>query len=143
MPCSNCKGPKYYNIKVYNEPAVRFCVKCMTDNFQETIQWFKNCTNCGKDISKHKTFEYDEITNTVYTLCITCAKSYNKSAKKILKDEKGIGIRTYACVFCLKMYSKTKVCSKCKVSRYCSKNCQKADWKDHKNYCDTFEQLNQ
>ena len=29
----------------------------------------------------------------------------------------------------------TKKCSKCKIRRYCSVKCQKADWKMHKRYC--------
>ncbi|PPQ79279.1 hypothetical protein CVT25_002718, partial [Psilocybe cyanescens] len=29
------------------------------------------------------------------------------------------------------------VCSKCKIARYCSPECQKEDWKYHKTYCGT------
>ncbi len=32
-------------------------------------------------------------------------------------------------------YGKYKVCSRCKISNYCSKECQIADWKEHKKYC--------
>ncbi|KAJ6504444.1 hypothetical protein DFH09DRAFT_1335327 [Mycena vulgaris] len=30
---------------------------------------------------------------------------------------------------------KMKMCAKCNVVRYCSKACQRADWKEHKLYC--------
>ena len=29
----------------------------------------------------------------------------------------------------------TKVCSKCKNQHYCSRDCQRADWKQHKKVC--------
>ncbi|KAI1614905.1 hypothetical protein EDD37DRAFT_403190 [Exophiala viscosa] len=34
----------------------------------------------------------------------------------------------------------TKVCAKCKDARYCSTDCQKVDWKQHKILCPTFNQ---
>ncbi|KAJ7684134.1 hypothetical protein DFH06DRAFT_1462532 [Mycena polygramma] len=30
---------------------------------------------------------------------------------------------------------KIKMCAKCNVVRYCSKDCQRADWREHKLYC--------
>ena len=26
-------------------------------------------------------------------------------------------------------------CGQCQVAKYCSKDCQRADWKEHKKYC--------
>ena len=37
------------------------------------------------------------------------------------------------CVVCLQDESKT--CSRCHSEYYCSKECQKADWKNHKRIC--------
>jgi len=28
-----------------------------------------------------------------------------------------------------------KICAKCRIVSYCSKNCQVADWQQHKTYC--------
>ena len=28
-------------------------------------------------------------------------------------------------------------CARCKVTRYCSRNCQRLDWKQHKTVCDS------
>ncbi len=39
------------------------------------------------------------------------------------------------CCVCGTLKSKTKRCSKCRVVYYCSKTCQKKDWKTHKTEC--------
>lgn len=39
------------------------------------------------------------------------------------------------CNFCLAEMEKPKVCAKCKCRRYCSVECQRGDWKEHKKYC--------
>ena len=38
------------------------------------------------------------------------------------------------CNVCLKQ-GKTMLCGKCKYRRFCSSECQKRDWPDHKRYC--------
>ncbi|KAH9937669.1 uncharacterized protein B0H18DRAFT_971679 [Fomitopsis serialis] len=44
---------------------------------------------------------------------------------------------SYECSKCRRMLSKEsiKMCSGCKTMGYCSKECQRADWKDHKPNC--------
>lgn len=39
--------------------------------------------------------------------------------------------------FCSKVEAKEKfqVCSKCKIAKYCSRECQRSHWKSHKIYC--------
>ena len=37
--------------------------------------------------------------------------------------------------------SKTKYCSRCRCATYCSRECQKADWKRHKPDCDKFTEI--
>lgn len=39
------------------------------------------------------------------------------------------------CLACGKKANNMKRCSGCKVSNYCSKKCQKKDWKNHKPIC--------
>lgn len=39
------------------------------------------------------------------------------------------------CSVCKEISNSTKMCSVCKNSRYCSKECQKQDWKKHKVIC--------
>jgi len=42
---------------------------------------------------------------------------------------------TSACTYCGKQGVKLQLCSACKRSRYCSKECQKAAWPEHKTVC--------
>ncbi|EXJ71968.1 uncharacterized protein A1O5_04470 [Cladophialophora psammophila CBS 110553] len=43
-----------------------------------------------------------------------------------------------ACIMCPRRGS--KVCPNCKDARYCSKDCQKLDWKNHKIICPSFQE---
>lgn len=45
------------------------------------------------------------------------------------------------CDYCFSIAS-LKQCSICKAMHYCSTDCQKADWKVHKQECPSFKQLN-
>ena len=38
------------------------------------------------------------------------------------------------CHFC-GINAKVRLCSDCKVTRYCSRECQKSDWSEHKLFC--------
>jgi hypothetical protein len=46
-----------------------------------------------------------------------------------------IGVIHPLCQYCKNRSEHTKVCSACKGVRYCSKECQKADWPQHKLKC--------
>ena len=53
--------------------------------------------------------------------------SSNTAIKKLIKEK-------LLCSKCL-MEKAKGVCQGCKVSRYCSKACQRADWKEHRLIC--------
>lgn len=44
------------------------------------------------------------------------------------------------CEGCYKLHENTKKCAVCLVSRYCSKECQKIDWRRHKRACDSLKE---
>ncbi|XP_055332447.1 N-lysine methyltransferase SMYD2-B-like [Paramacrobiotus metropolitanus] len=47
-----------------------------------------------------------------------------------------------ACAYCLAEPGVLQMCSKCRVHRYCSKECQGADWRsEHKNECKTLKHI--
>ena len=43
--------------------------------------------------------------------------------------------KTKACWACGKAGVETKKCSGCEVARYCSRECSKRDWKEHRKTC--------
>ncbi len=65
--------------------------------------------------------------------CLTCTKvSSGSDPSSELYSE---------CTFCLKpaceLQTELRACTKCLMQAYCSKECQKKDWKVHKTFCDT------
>jgi hypothetical protein len=55
---------------------------------------------------------------------------HQKSTQLILEKK----LEKIECSFC-KLITKTKRCGKCKTMRYCSIDCQKGDWDNHKEEC--------
>ena len=45
------------------------------------------------------------------------------------------GVETNTCAKCNFTFPHLSCCSKCEVTYYCSKECQRSDWKQHKNVC--------
>lgn len=41
----------------------------------------------------------------------------------------------FTCILCGKVPPKPLRCSRCRLTYYCSKECQKSDWKNHKKNC--------
>lgn len=53
----------------------------------------------------------------------------------VIVDSIMVGLGVKSCSVCSKYPS--RACSRCKTSAYCSKQCQKEDWKVHRDYCKT------
>uniref|UniRef100_A0A7S1YHP2 MYND-type domain-containing protein n=1 Tax=Grammatophora oceanica TaxID=210454 RepID=A0A7S1YHP2_9STRA len=55
-------------------------------------------------------------------------------------------IDKHKCWFCKEAitHRQNQICAKCDVARYCSKKCQKSDWKNdhHKGFCKSLGKLN-
>lgn len=54
-----------------------------------------------------------------------------------MEETKGFYRLTNRCFVCSKELSALKVCGKCGIKVYCSRDCQKIDWKTHKLECGT------
>lgn len=53
-----------------------------------------------------------------------------------------MGCNKVTCANCGARNVKLYVCNKCQFVRYCGRDCQKNDWKDHKKYCYTPDAAN-
>ena len=64
----------------------------------------------------------------------TCLKKLHSAARKKLAK---VGMR----INCLKRYPRSElfVCTGCKLNEYCSRECQRADWSDHKQGCERLQ----
>jgi hypothetical protein len=64
-----------------------------------------------------------------------------KCLRPLLKTKFKYDVKAGFCFYCKKEQadaSKLLRCSRCKICNYCSTQCQKADWKDHKQICNVL-----
>ena len=57
-----------------------------------------------------------------------------------IPSEDVVSGKASSCDNCGDMFRRTFKCGFCKVSKYCSKDCQKADWQRHKTQCGRLSQ---
>jgi MYND finger len=50
---------------------------------------------------------------------------------------------SFCCQQCCKIATSMSVCTKCHLARYCSAECQSADWGKHKLYCKLWRDMRQ
>jgi hypothetical protein len=70
-----------------------------------------------------------ECTLTDFAKKCNCSNSFLKSIQKLLNK------LTYVCNLCERSHMRMKLCGRCKKVRYCSRECQLADFGDHKKQC--------
>ena len=66
-------------------------------------------------------------------LSCSCLKKMHSEARKILP-------KVGQCYNCCEVKERAllSVCSRCRVSQYCSRQCQVAHWPEHEKYCDAY-----
>ena len=58
-----------------------------------------------------------------------------QSTKNNTNKSKNTTVAFYKCAGCDNLGADFKVCSKCKMAKYCSASCQKEHWPEHKKAC--------
>ena len=83
----------------------------------------------------------DEKMEQIFLWCSWCfgdCTYYDVLMRKFIKERYGVEIENLAdkwiklCWNCFAAAEELKKCSKCRIARYCGKNCQVQDWKVHK-----------
>lgn len=87
------------------------------------------CTICGRNTKD--AFELIQI-YTKQTSYISCCSGicYEICCSRYVQLEKEV------CATCREYTEDIKVCGKCKKRQYCSVECQRKDWRTHKQFCD-------
>jgi hypothetical protein len=119
--------------------------KLKISNEQTLIRNKVQCVECGKNISKN--FKCVETKVSLQSMrSIICGdecareafKTIKTAANEFKKDGKLDKIK-FKCSGCLTIGYDYMKCGRCKLHRYCSKDCQKLHWKaGHKEECNKF-----
>jgi len=86
---------------------------------------------CSKDGRFSKDGGEDERAMVVFC-SVKCQKELSRELFSQGSDTKR------ECNYCKKGERRMKKCSRCKLIRYCSRECQGADWIEHKSVCERF-----
>ena len=114
------------NIKKRNRRAI-LCqiLKNFVQKFQK-LRMFENCNNISVLISKATEMQHNK-------WLLNVINKETRDNNLYLKWKNVTSIKY--CNDCYSSDRKLKTCNKCKQVMYCSKNCQKRDWKLHKSVC--------
>ena len=105
--------------------ALIACVVAQTVLYYETAPGFQSksrdlCGDCEREVVKffHK-----------QNGCTCLKKRYDR-----LRTQTKVG----TCSFCCKEYERKKlmICNQCKISQYCSPECQQGHWPSHRDWCE-------
>ena len=67
---------------------------------------------------------------------ITTRRENTLKENKEERNQSTVKSEATLCYFCKKPEKNLKKCCKCYTAQYCGKQCQKSDWKNHKDVCD-------
>lgn len=92
------------------------------------------CSKIIETLNLHK-WNLTDKKELYYATCSEeCTRNFIRTSKKVLKNT-DITYQTI-CGYCKKGGINFKKCSRCKVTSYCSRECQITDWKlEHKKKC--------
>ena len=110
----------------------RFFIKLnTTDEFLQLTKYIEIFKKYGIKVKQGEEDEKDKCNGKFYLEC----------KKKQIKEFMRNGFSDRICKNCNKTGKRKemKVCKRCRMSWYCSKECQTAQWEKHKKYCTKFK----
>lgn len=136
----------------FNKRNGRKCFNCGTRiNKDNGIVFLRRANIAGEYITSVQgrslipQQEHDKYCYSHFIMVLRCNKSEcTKTCLKIVKElynnqlfikANNNYVKASICYSCNQPYEKLFRCSKCCVSRYCSKECQANDWPEHKKIC--------
>ena len=133
---SAIEGENWFDQRQLNEAAI-----CTTINALELLGTYSD-----KFVVERRAYKTenrlvagnrrDTVKFVVKRLPCACLKRLHSAARKKLAK---LGL----CFGCEKQFPRSQlhVCTGCMIDEYCSKECQRADWSSHKQYCGYSEVL--
>lgn len=91
------------------------------------------CFNCG-DIENPDMIDKGSKNRLGHIIMALICSKCDEAHQTWCKENLNI-INPDSCEVCHQIKDKMFMCSRCKSVRYCSTDCQKTDWKSHKNIC--------
>lgn len=132
-----------------------FCAKCNTLHSHNTFRYdvcgrengllisefycirgsrISGCILCAKPSLPEYNIYITLINQNAESILLHCSERCMKfNKKRHIKDPSLEGY--VGCAACRRMFKELKKCGRCKKIYYCSIECQKADWKEHKKNC--------
>jgi hypothetical protein len=96
---------------------------------KELIQQFLDiCHPVKNSDAQDISYLFDSVNNTVI---LTYLQSIIPSLKRKLSN----GLQINVCSLCDQPGANLRKCARCRIAKYCSKECQKTHWNSHRSYC--------
>lgn len=142
--CSLCaKQVKITHIFGYNDANGTFqstevCNECSANNNRPTPGTHM-CMSCSGKLGNNSVYSRFTHPNdlSLEVVLLYCSSACRDSCTRDIKKQiiaTGTPV-IYDCSHCHKQGGDFKKCARCKYTRYCSRECQSADWKKHKTEC--------
>lgn len=100
------------------------------------IQNLSDAETINFSMNKMKASDMGEV-NEYSTPPIITDRNYRRNNNKSIQSPRDT-VKPSTCCYCRKMSKILKACMSCRIAKYCSKECQKGHWIQHKHMCPLF-----
>lgn len=135
-----CKGLQTAVVKIYFEPYEingEVCGIIYISGMTKEVTINSQILNNVKDYINQELIHVDDLVLLFEKLQFHGEREFDRLQicfKKKFSKRKEAKNWCYHCGFHIKLTRYPK-CAQCKVAKYCSYDCQKADWKNHREFC--------